>query len=154
MQLNALVPGRVRHLSRYREIAAILARHGLGWVVAQLGLGDLVPFQRGWFGHPPRETPYTQAEHFRMAFEDLGVTFIKFGEILSTRADLLPAAYVAEFSKLQDATPPVSYDTRTTTTAGQRATGKYFQFIRRCVVLQRSPLVRPRSSFRTTNFGS
>ena len=108
--MNTLVPARVRHLSRFREIATILARHGLGWLVIQLGLSDLAPFQRGWFGHPPRETPYTQAEHFRMAFEDLGVTFIKFGQILSTRADLLPAAYVAEFSKLQDAAPPVSYD--------------------------------------------
>ena len=107
--MNPLVPARVRHLSRYREIATILARHGLGWLVAQLGLGERVPFQRGWFGHPPRETPYTQAEHFRMAFEDLGVTFIKFGQILSTRADLLPAAYIAEFSKLQDAAPPVTY---------------------------------------------
>jgi len=75
VQLNPLVPARVRHLTRYREIATILARHGLGWLVVQLGLSDLVPFQRGWFGHPRRETPYTQAEHFRMAFEDLGVTF-------------------------------------------------------------------------------
>ena len=108
--MNSLVPARVRHLTRFREIATILARHGLGWVVVQLGLGDLVPFQRGWFGHPPRETPYTQAEHFRMAFEDLGAAFIKFGQILSTRADLLPAAYIAEFSKLQDAAPPVPYD--------------------------------------------
>lgn len=108
--MSIFLPARVRHLARYREIAAILARHGLGWVVVQLGLGELVPFQRGWFGHPPRETPYTQAEHFRMAFEDLGAAFIKFGQILSTRADLLPSAYIAEFSKLQDAAPPVLDD--------------------------------------------
>ena len=101
--------GRVRHLARYREIASILARHGLGWVVLQLGLGDLVPIQRGLLSHPPREAPYSQAEHFRMAFEDLGVTFIKLGQILSTRADLLPAAYLAEFSKLQDSAPPITY---------------------------------------------
>lgn len=108
--MNGLVPARVRHLTRYREIATILAKHGLGWVVVQVGLDDLVPFQRGLLGHAPRETPYTQAEHFRMAFEELGSAFIKFGQILSTRADLLPPAYVAEFSKLQDAAPPVPYE--------------------------------------------
>lgn len=107
--MNGWVPARVRHLTRYREIATILAKHGLGWVVVQLGLGDLVPFQRGLLGHAPRETPYTQAEHFRLAFEELGVTFIKLGQILSTRADILPPAYIAEFSKLQDAAPPIPY---------------------------------------------
>ena len=107
--MNLFVPARVRHLARYREIATILAKHGLGWVVAQMGLGDFVPFQRGLFGHAARDTPYTQAEHFRMAFEELGVTFIKLGQILSTRADILPPAYIAEFSKLQDAAPPIPY---------------------------------------------
>lgn len=107
--MNPFVPARARHLARYREIATILAKHGLGWVVVQLGLGELVPFQRGLLGHAARETPYTQAEHFRLVFEELGATFIKFGQILSTRADLLPAAYIAEFSKLQDAAPPVPY---------------------------------------------
>lgn len=97
------------HLNRYREIATILARHGLGWLLPELGLDRLVPFHRGWLGHPQREEPYTRPEHFRMAFEDLGVVFIKLGQVLSTRPDMLPPAYVQEFTKLQDAAPPVSY---------------------------------------------
>ncbi|MBI3944096.1 MAG: hypothetical protein HY326_13855 [Chloroflexi bacterium] len=40
------------HLKRYRQISGILARHGLGWVALELGLGDLIPFQRGLLGHP------------------------------------------------------------------------------------------------------
>ncbi|RIK42994.1 MAG: ABC transporter [Chloroflexi bacterium] len=100
---------RCQHLNRYREIATILARHGLGWLLPELGLDWLVLFHRGWLGHPRREEPYTRPEHFRMAFEDLGVVFIKLGQVLSTRPDLLPPDYIQEFSRLQDAAPPVPY---------------------------------------------
>ncbi|MHB1160469.1 MAG: ABC1 kinase family protein [Chloroflexota bacterium] len=93
-------------LGRYRQIVTILARHGFGFLVDQLGLGSLVPFHRGILGHARRAEPYTQPEHLRLAFEELGATFIKLGQILSTRADLLPPEYVRELSKLQDAVPP------------------------------------------------
>lgn len=92
---------------RYRRIANILMRHGLGFFVGVGGLGKFVPFHRGLLGHARRDEPYTRPEHVRMAFEDLGPTFIKFGQILSTRADLLPPEYQAEFAKLQDGAPPV-----------------------------------------------
>jgi len=48
--------------------------------------------------------------HFRLALEELGPTFIKFGQILSTRPDLLLPAYIAELSKLQDTVPPASWE--------------------------------------------
>lgn len=96
-----------RHLRRYREISQILARHGLGFLVRQLGLGGLLPFHRGLLGHPRRADPYTAAEHLRMALEEIGTAFIKLGQILSTRPDLLPLPYILEFAKLQDAAPPV-----------------------------------------------
>lgn len=100
---------RPRYLKRYREIATILARHGLGWLALELNLGGFIPFHWGLLGHPKRKLPYTQAEHIRMALEDLGTTFIKLGQILSTRPDLVPPEYVIEFSKLQDSAPPFPY---------------------------------------------
>ena len=101
---------RGRLLRRSREIASALARHGLGWLVAQGGLDELFPFEHGWLDHPARASPYTQAEHLRMAFGELGATFIKLGQALSTRPDLVPPDYVAQLTKLQDAAPPVPFE--------------------------------------------
>lgn len=98
---------KLSHTERYRQIAGTLARHGLGYLVGVLGLERFVPFHRGLLKHPRRTLPYTQPEHVRMALEELGATFIKLGQILSTRTDLLPPAYQAEFAKLQDAAPTI-----------------------------------------------
>ncbi len=88
--------------ARYREVLQILARHGFGFVVRP----------RIWpFGGSADEAPEAEAlrrpAELRQAFEELGTTFIKLGQILSTRPDLLPPAYVAELQKLQDAIPAV-----------------------------------------------
>ncbi len=101
---------RGRLLKRSRQIASVMTRHGLGWLVVRVGLSGLVPFERGWLGHPVRETPYTRPDHLRMALSELGGAFIKIGQALSTRPDFIPPEYVAEFSKLQDAAPPVSFE--------------------------------------------
>ena len=68
------------------------------------------PSINGLLGHEPRAEPYTQPEHVRLALEQLGATFIKLGQILSTRPDLLAPEYQRELAKLQDAAPPVRGD--------------------------------------------
>jgi len=98
------------HRDRYRQIAETLSRHGLGYLVGVLGLERRVPFHRGLLGHEPREEPYTQPEHVRLALEQLGATFVKLGQILSTRSDLLGLEYQVELAKLQDAAPAVPGD--------------------------------------------
>jgi ubiquinone biosynthesis protein len=92
---------------RQREIAQVLSRHGLGYLVGALGLDRWVPFHHGLVGHERRDAPYTRPEHVRMALEQLGPTFIKLGQVLSTRADLVAPEYQAELAKLQDAAPAV-----------------------------------------------
>lgn len=98
-------PSKESYLNRYSQIAQTVARHGLGYLVNILGLERFVPFHQGLLGHS-RPEPYTEAEHIRMAFEELGPTFIKLGQILSTRADLMSPEYQAEFAKLQDQALP------------------------------------------------
>jgi ubiquinone biosynthesis protein len=81
----------------------VLARHGLGFFISITGLERFVRFQRVF--NRGYEQPLSRPEHVRRALEELGPTFIKLGQILSTRADLLPPAYQVELAKLQDAAP-------------------------------------------------
>lgn len=98
---------RVGRSNRYRQIVEILVRHGFGFVVGKAGWDNqriahlLKP--DGAEAHVVG-TP----ERLRLMIEDLGPTFIKLGQILSTRGDLLPASYRAELAKLQDSAPPVA----------------------------------------------
>lgn len=89
---------------RYRQVVRILFKHGFGYMLHQLGIEGLVPFHWSLFGYRPGH--HSQAEHLRLAFEELGATFIKLGQILSTRSDILSSDFVNELSKLLDAVPP------------------------------------------------
>lgn len=98
---------RTSHAERYRQIASTAARHGLGYILGIVGLERFVPFHHGLLGHPKRAEPYTEPEHVRMALEELGATFIKLGQVVSTRGDIVPVAYQNELATLQDQAPPV-----------------------------------------------
>jgi ubiquinone biosynthesis protein len=100
----ALVPWS-GHARRYREIADILARHGLGHVLTVAGLARWLPRPKP--GQDGPGAPIGGPVHVRRALEELGPTFMKLGQILSTRPDLIPEPYQAELAKLQDAAPPV-----------------------------------------------
>ena len=97
----------LRDLPRLREIGRVLLRHGFGHVAQRLRL----PGVRWWRRRQPspEAISFSLPERLRMIFEELGPTFIKFGQILSIRRDVLPEEYVSEFEKLQDAVPPFSY---------------------------------------------
>ena len=99
---------RSSHLKRYRQIAEVLARHGLGSLLSGLGLERFVALARRLSITSPQGQPASNPEHLRMALEELGATFIKLGQILSTRADLLPIEYQTELAKLQDQASPVA----------------------------------------------
>lgn len=103
------MPLTPRHINRYRQIAEVLIGHGFGAVLAQLGLDARLDLPRRWLRRKS-ESRHTPAEHVRLALEELGPTFVKLGQILSTRPDLLPPAFLSELSRLQDDVPPAPWD--------------------------------------------
>lgn len=91
----------VKDLGRLRQIVQVLIRHGFGEIVQRAGLGGLVP------GKTKQESKGTLAERLRLAIGELGPSFVKLGQILSTRPDLVPLEIIEELKKLQDQVPPV-----------------------------------------------
>ena len=103
---------RPRHLRRYRQIAEVLTKHGFGAIVQQLGLAHYLDLpDRILRRHPPEKETISPAHHVVLALEELGPTFVKLGQIFSTRSDLLPPAYITELSRLQDDVAPAPWET-------------------------------------------
>jgi len=102
----------VHDLGRLHDIAVVLIRYGFGDQVRRLGLaGALERAGRVLHWHEPEALAHlTPPARVRRALEELGPTFIKLGQILATRVDLLPPEWIAEFGKLQDAAPAISFD--------------------------------------------
>lgn len=99
---------QARYLGRYREIAQILVGHGFGYLVEQLGLVSLLSLPRRVVLRVPPPQPLGSAARLRDALIALGPTFVKLGQAMSTRPDLLPTDFIHELGKLQDTVPPFS----------------------------------------------
>jgi len=129
-----------RDLSRLTNISKVLIRHGFGEIVARLGQrrflsGRPPAADRSGGGHdtePPPSSPdaalasiataeevangkaakqqLSTAVRIRMVLEDLGPSFVKLGQIMSTRPDVVPADVIGELKKLQDSVPPIEFD--------------------------------------------
>jgi ubiquinone biosynthesis protein len=100
--------GHLRDLPRYRQILSSLVRYGYQDVVAALHLEGIVrPFERVALGSdvPPQDRP----RRLRLVCEDLGPTFVKLGQLLSTRPDLLPESYTSELAALRDDVRPFPF---------------------------------------------
>jgi ubiquinone biosynthesis protein len=98
---------RYEEIRRLRRIADVLIKHGFGYLVRRLGLSPHIPFRRRLLEPKPAEEPLPVRA--RQILEELGPTYVKFGQILSTRPDLIPKEYIVEFSKLLDEVPPFSF---------------------------------------------
>lgn len=101
---------RIRHAGRYRAIAMALMRHGFGYMVEELGLYHLLTLPRRLTNQEVHAT-MTLGERVRRVLEDLGPTFVKLGQLASTRSDLLPDSIIQELVKLQDHVPAFPADT-------------------------------------------
>jgi ubiquinone biosynthesis protein len=106
---RALVTG-AKDVARFREIAAVFVRHGFGWFFAQLKLRRELQVEVPE-GEAPRSALASSETGKRLvaAFTALGPTFVKLGQILSTRPDLLPPAILAELTCLQDQVSPIEF---------------------------------------------
>lgn len=100
----------IRHLQRYKDIIVAISRNGLGFLLKQLGLHDLkiIP-KRLYKPKNPKIVEKTLGERIRLILEELGPTFIKVGQIASTRPDLFSDEIIAELEKLQTDVPPFPY---------------------------------------------
>jgi ubiquinone biosynthesis protein len=112
----------VRDLARLREISSVLVRHGFGEVVARAGFGRARRKEKTEEGEAPEiareevekgeeeKRRISIHERARLVLQDLGPSFIKLGQIASTRGDVLPPELIVELKKLQDDVPPVGFE--------------------------------------------
>src|SRR4051812_19774521 len=89
------------HLVRYGELARLLIKHGRSDVVRDIGWDDALPASEPATA-PGGAEPTDAALELAADLERMGPTYIKLGQLLSTRVDLLPPAYVEALSRLQD----------------------------------------------------
>src|SRR4051812_10990308 len=96
---------RPRHLNRYRQIAWLLVNYGRSDLVKQSGLEETLAAEQ-------RATPKEKAKADELAddLEQLGPTFVKLGQLLSTRVELMPQAYIEALTRLQDKVEPFGFD--------------------------------------------
>jgi len=95
-----------RNIGRLSEIAQVAVRHGFGYFFERHRLTDLFPWTSG---DGKDETPSERGRHLREMLDELGPTFVKFGQLLSTRPDIVPPDIVVELQKLQDDVTPVPF---------------------------------------------
>jgi len=98
-----------RNLQRLTQIINVFAKHGFGYLAVQLRLKSILPLRRRFRREGEGIQELTIPERIRMAMEELGPTFIKLGQTLSSRPDLVPASFVEEFKRLQDRVPPFPF---------------------------------------------
>lgn len=105
-----MIGKRMRHMSRYRDIAVALLRHGFEMVVEEIGFSQFLSLPQRLRVDKKEKNGKTIGERIRLVLEELGPTFVKLGQLASTRPDLLPEGIIRELEKLQDQVPPFSFD--------------------------------------------
>src|SRR5215510_7480269 len=127
---------RIQHVQRYAQVLEVLARHGFAELSAELKIDTLIERGRAIIGAAPKKEasePVPLPRRLRLVMEELGPTFVKLGQVLSTRSDLIPEHWVAEFRLLQNNVPGVEYEAISKSLEGQFPQGlkKIFRSIQK-----------------------
>ena len=100
-----------KNINRVRQIINVFLKHGFGQFVEQLNLSRILPFRKRLkILRTPQDLGHSIPERLRLAFSELGPSFIKLAQILSSRPDLITRPYADEFKKLQDEVPPFPFE--------------------------------------------
>jgi ubiquinone biosynthesis protein len=104
-----------RHLNRYRQILGVLFKYGFGDIIELLKIEQYIEIGLQMISKKRRARleKLTRAQRVRMVFEELGPTYVKLGQMLSTRPDLIPKEFIQELAKLQDEVPPFLFSEAT-----------------------------------------
>lgn len=99
-----------KNRKRLKEILHVFYEQGFGYLISQIKLEHYIPFRKRVVARIQEEKEIIPQKRFRAAFEELGPTFIKFGQLLSLRPDILPEEFLKEFEKMQDKVPEFPYN--------------------------------------------
>ena len=100
-----------RNIGRYRQVIAVLIKYGFGEVLDRMNMSSYLRIgSRKLFARQQEIAAFSWAERIRLALDDLGPTFVKMGQIMSTRPFLIPVDLVVELAKLQDQVAPFPFE--------------------------------------------
>lgn len=101
---------QLRHINRYRQIATVLANQGFGYLIEELDFSKKIPYYERLRIKPAAENSIDLGERIRIVLQELGPTYIKLGQIASTRPDILPSEIIVHLEKLQDEVSAISFE--------------------------------------------
>ncbi|MGE0086571.1 MAG: ABC1 kinase family protein [Desulfococcaceae bacterium] len=102
-----------RHINRYSQILGIFIKYGFGDLIERLNIEQYIEIGLQMISSRRAASPdhkISRPERIRMALEELGPTYVKLGQLLSTRTDLIPIRFIDELSKLQDSVSPLPFE--------------------------------------------